>query len=91
MDHLLLDMQANFPGMTIVVVSHDLRSLDAIANYVLMLHDGTAAFAGPVDALRASDDPYVRSFLDRRVDEDQRTEVSLAPEVQQALDAWLER
>ncbi|BFR48152.1 ABC transporter ATP-binding protein [Nitratidesulfovibrio sp. HK-II] len=91
MDHLLLDMRANFPGMTIVVVSHDLRSLDAIADYVLMLHDGTAAFAGPVDELRASRDPYVRSFLDRRADEGERTDVSLAPEVQQALDAWLDR
>lgn len=91
MDHLLLDMRANFPGMTIVVVSHDLRSLDVIADYVLMLHDGTAAFAGPVGELHASSDPYVRSFLDRRADEGERTDVSLAPEVQQALDAWLDR
>lgn len=91
MDQLLLGMRAGFPGMTIVVVSHDLLSLDTIADYVLLLHDNTAVFAGSVDELRASQHSYVRSFLDRRVDDDRQTDATLAPEVQQALDAWLDR
>jgi phospholipid/cholesterol/gamma-HCH transport system ATP-binding protein len=94
MDSLLLRMKEQYPDMTIVVVSHDLASLEAIADHVLVLHDGGVAFNGsPVD-LEATKDPYLRKFLDREAEEHIQSapaDLSLAPKVRAALDAWLGR
>lgn len=94
MDALLLSMKKQYPEMTIVSVSHDLDSLKAIADYVLVVHNGTAAFAGTPDALQKTNDHYLRNFLDRKADEEAHSEtgdLSLAPKVRAALDAWLAR
>lgn len=64
MDDLLLRMKEALK-VTIVVVSHDLDSLKRIADYVLVLHDGRAAYAGPLAPLLQTTDPYLRQFLDR--------------------------
>lgn len=45
MDELLHSMHEQYAEMTLVVVSHDLASLRAIADYVLVLRDGGAVFA----------------------------------------------
>lgn len=55
--------------MTIVVVSHDLASLNAIADYVVVLGEGRTLFRGHKDDLMATDDPYLRQFLDRQGEE----------------------
>ena len=94
MDALLLAMKAEYPGMTIVVVSHDLASLNIVADHVLMLRDGGVAFIGPLAALQASEDPYLRSFLDRKPEENLRREtpgLTVNPKVRSAIDAWLGR
>jgi phospholipid/cholesterol/gamma-HCH transport system ATP-binding protein len=94
MDMLLLAMKKQYPDMTIVVVSHDLASLHTIAEHVLMLHDDGALFSGSPDDLRASPDPYLRSFLNRKPEEDIQNapaDLTLAPKVRAALDAWLGR
>ncbi|MCR5814666.1 MAG: ATP-binding cassette domain-containing protein [Desulfovibrio sp.] len=65
MDALLLSLHAQFPAMTIVSVSHDLMSLERIADYVLVLKDGLLHFAGDLASLKASDDPYLAMFLSR--------------------------
>ena len=94
MDALLLSMKKQYPEMTIVVVSHDLASLHVIADHVLVLHNGGVAFNGAPEALAATTDPYLRKFLDRKPDEDIQTaqaDVTLAPKVRAALDAWLGR
>lgn len=94
MDALLLAMKAQYPEMTIVVVSHDLESLYTIADYVLMLHVGGAAFTGSLEELKKTEDPYLRSFLDRKPEEEPGrniADLSLAPKVRTALDAWLNR
>ena len=89
MDDLLLSMHRRFPAMTIVSVSHDLESLNRIADYVLVLRDGACVFAGTRDALRASDDPYLVRFLNRDgAGDDAAAGEGASPAVQASLDRW---
>ena len=55
-----------FPGMTIVSVSHDMAGVKAVADHVLVLHEGRAVFSGSREALENTDNPYLRQFLERR-------------------------
>jgi phospholipid/cholesterol/gamma-HCH transport system ATP-binding protein len=55
-------------GATMVVVSHDMRSVFAVADQIAMLHEGTIRAAAPRDAFRETDDPVVRGFLEGRAD-----------------------
>ena len=91
MDQLLLDMRAAYPDRTIVVVSHDLASVARIAEHVLVLREGRVLFSGTATELGASGDAYLRRFMERRVEDGAaRMAVSAsAPEVRNALDAWL--
>lgn len=90
MDALLKAMHEFYPAMTIVVVSHDLASLDAIADYVLVLREGSAIFSGSLAELKESDDPYLRSFLHRQPgDNSKLTHTPPDPEVRAALNRWL--
>lgn len=50
--------------VTSIVVSHDVRAMLRIADRVALLRDGAFAFLGAPDAMRASDEPYTRSFLE---------------------------
>jgi len=52
-------------GATTVVVTHDLRSLDAIGERVLMLYDGVIHFDGTPKEFYASEDKAIQEFLDR--------------------------
>lgn len=90
MDELLLGMHERFPDMTIVVVSHDLESMRAIADRVLVLRDGFSVFDGTVDELERTKDPYLRRFLARQPDRafDAGRE-AMDPAVRAKLDAWL--
>ena len=65
LDELILRLRETF-RMTIVVVTHELPSLFLIAEKVVMLDRGKVAMAGTLDDLRASTDPRVRRFLERR-------------------------
>lgn len=90
MDQLLLDMREAFPYMTLVVVSHDLASLARIADHVLVLHEGSAVYSGTYAALRETQVPYLRGFLERRPEDAGGISVTpLAPDVREALDEWL--
>ncbi|WP_300785781.1 ATP-binding cassette domain-containing protein [uncultured Desulfovibrio sp.] len=92
MDALLLSLHERFPDMSIVVVSHDLDSLRAIADHVLVLREGKAVFSGPLAELEACDDPYLRRFLRREADagdvaaQDSESD----PRVRRAIAAWLD-
>jgi phospholipid/cholesterol/gamma-HCH transport system ATP-binding protein len=49
--------------VTQIVVTHDLECAYRIADRLIMIHRGEAIFDGSVDALQASDDPRIRTFL----------------------------
>ncbi|MDE6734195.1 MAG: ATP-binding cassette domain-containing protein [Desulfovibrio sp.] len=90
MDDLLLSLHAEYAEMTLVVVSHDLASLKRIADYVLVLRDGAAVFAGSLAELEKSGDPYLRQFLNREAGpEELALQKPPNPEVRAALEKWL--
>ncbi len=65
LDELILRLKDVFK-MTIIVVTHELPSVFTIADYVIMLDAGEVIFSGTLDELRASDNPRIRMFLERR-------------------------
>ncbi len=68
LDQLLLEMSKR-SEMTMVVVSHDLTSMRAIADYVVVLGEGRSLFVGTPAELESTTDPYLRRFLDRKAGE----------------------
>lgn len=90
MDQLLLDMKKHYPNMTTVAITHDLGSVRHIADHVLVIGNGRTAFSGSKEELYASTDPYLRSFLDRSIQEERRmTAPPLDESVRAALAEWL--
>lgn len=91
MDDLLLAMHKRYPDMTIVTVSHDLASLDKIADYVLVLGEGRALFAGTLRELKENGDKYLRQFLDRQSGvEPPDLDLKRNPVIVKALQKWLD-
>lgn len=68
LDQLLLEMKQHF-NPTMVVVSHDLTSMRAVADYVVVLGQGRTLYTGDKEALERTEDPYLRRFLDREAEE----------------------
>jgi phospholipid/cholesterol/gamma-HCH transport system ATP-binding protein len=68
LDQLLLELKRR-SEMTLVVVSHDLDSMRSIADHVLVLGEGKVLFQGPLAELEATQDEYLRRFLDRQAAE----------------------
>ena len=64
LDQLLLAVKRQFGG-SMVVVSHDLASMRAIADHVVVLGAGRTLFAGTPGELENTTDEYLRRFLDR--------------------------
>jgi phospholipid/cholesterol/gamma-HCH transport system ATP-binding protein len=50
-------------GFTSIVVTHDMRFAERLADVVLFLHQGRAQFFGPLKEFLASSDPYIQQFL----------------------------
>jgi phospholipid/cholesterol/gamma-HCH transport system ATP-binding protein len=57
-------------GMTSVVVTHDMRSVDDAADYVGFLREGSMYWQGTVQELHACPDPVVRDFVEGRSGEE---------------------
>lgn len=91
MDQLLLSMKEHFPSMSIVVVSHDLESLSKIADNVLVINEGQAAFCGNLEELQNSDDPYLKQLLGRKPNSISQPTISLGADIQAELSKWLEK
>jgi phospholipid/cholesterol/gamma-HCH transport system ATP-binding protein len=51
-------------GFTSIVVTHDMRFAERLADTVLFLHQGQASFFGPLKDFLASDDPNIKQFLE---------------------------
>ncbi len=95
MDQMLLDMKKTFPHMSIVVVSHDLDSLERIADHVLVLHAQKLVFCGSLEELQKSDDEYLQGFLARKAEPvGQKTLGNFQEQdadVHEALLSWMKR
>lgn len=65
LDDLLLRLKETF-RMTLVVVTHELRSIERVADRVLLIDAGGLRFNGDYAAMAASDDPFIRTFLLRK-------------------------
>jgi phospholipid/cholesterol/gamma-HCH transport system ATP-binding protein len=50
-------------GFTSIVVTHDMRFAERLADSVLFLHEGKAAYFGPLSGFLASSDPNIQQFL----------------------------
>jgi phospholipid/cholesterol/gamma-HCH transport system ATP-binding protein len=68
-DNLILKLKTALK-MTIVVVTHEMASVELIADRICLLHEGEVKFLGSLDDMKQSDDPYVVQFLERRPDEE---------------------
>ncbi|MEO0343276.1 MAG: ATP-binding cassette domain-containing protein [Pseudomonadota bacterium] len=55
-------------GATTMTITHDMSSVRAIADHVLMLHAGKVRWTGPIKDLDRSDSPYLEQFLNGRAD-----------------------
>jgi phospholipid/cholesterol/gamma-HCH transport system ATP-binding protein len=69
LDGLLFDLKKTFQT-TFVVVTHELRSIQRIADKVLVLRDGRLHFSGDLGEVMASRDEFVRTFFLRESDHD---------------------
>ncbi len=65
LDDLLLRLRETF-RMTLVVVTHELRSIERIADRVLLIDRGGLCFNGEYAEMAASDDLFIRTFLLRK-------------------------
>jgi len=65
LDELLLNLKSRF-GMSVVVVTHELASIEKIADTVTMLEKGKVVASGPLKEVQAMDHPMVRAFFDRQ-------------------------
>ena len=61
-NHLIRRMGQEFEA-TSVVVTHDLKTMDLVADKVAMLKNGKICFLGTPREIRASNDPVVRQFI----------------------------
>ena len=60
---LILDLQKALKT-TAIVVTHDMKSAYKVASRIAMIHEGRVLTADRPEAIRASQDPYVRQFVE---------------------------
>ncbi|MGH7965257.1 MAG: ABC transporter ATP-binding protein [Candidatus Binatia bacterium] len=65
LDELILRLKAQF-GMAIIVVTHELGSIQMIADQAVMLYEGKVLAAGTLEQVQAMDHPQIRAFFNRR-------------------------
>jgi phospholipid/cholesterol/gamma-HCH transport system ATP-binding protein len=63
MDKLIVDTQEARPGLTSVVISHDMHAVLHIADKIAMLVDGSVYMEGSADYFEKSEDALVKQFL----------------------------
>jgi phospholipid/cholesterol/gamma-HCH transport system ATP-binding protein len=55
-------------GATALSITHDIASARKIANRIAMLHEGHIVWAGPVEQVDKSGNPYVDQFIHGRAE-----------------------
>lgn len=65
LDELILRLRDQF-GVAIIVVTHELSSIQMIADHAVMLHQGRVIASGSLADVQAAAHPQVRAFFDRR-------------------------
>jgi len=68
LDKLILELRALL-GITFIIVTHELDSIRRIADRILMLDQGKAAFTGTLADAEQTNNERVRQFFERRPDE----------------------
>lgn len=61
-DELIATLQRTL-GLTVFMVTHDLDSLYTVCDRIAALGDGRIIAHGPIDAMLASEDPWVRAYF----------------------------
>jgi phospholipid/cholesterol/gamma-HCH transport system ATP-binding protein len=59
----LIEILKEHLGKTSIVVTHDIRFAERLADLVLFLHQGRAQYFGPLQGFMASSDPNIQQFL----------------------------
>jgi phospholipid/cholesterol/gamma-HCH transport system ATP-binding protein len=65
LDDLLMNLKKTL-GMTVVVVTHELRSIEKIADRVIVLHEGRMHFSGEYNELLSLKDTFIDTFFLRK-------------------------
>ena len=65
LDELILRLKDHL-GVTIVIVTHELGSIQMIADRAVMLDAGRVLATGPLEEVRQTDHPKIQAFFDRR-------------------------
>ncbi len=62
--------------LTSIVVTHDLRCIEMVADRIILLKEGVIHFQGDQEAFHSSDDPYVQAFIAGRLfDEEEQSSI----------------
>jgi phospholipid/cholesterol/gamma-HCH transport system ATP-binding protein len=69
LDALMLEMKSQF-NMTLVVVTHELRSIANIADDVIVIKEGGIHFQGPFLGLFEAGDPFITNFFLKEENDD---------------------
>ena len=65
LDRLILDLREVL-GTTIVMVTHEVPSVELVSDHIIMLHSDRVQATGPLAQVRESEDPLIRNFFLRR-------------------------
>ncbi len=67
-DALIRGTQDQHPGLTSLVISHDMEATLRTADKIAMLYEGEIILEGSPDVFRETDNPVVRQFVEGRLD-----------------------
>ena len=70
LDRLILELKNAFK-MTIVVVTHELASVEIIADRIAMMHEGKIMAIGTLEELKSKNNPIIRQFFNREPDDEE--------------------
>jgi len=69
-DQLMVRMREKL-HVTGIVITHDMRSAFTVGTRIAMLYQGRVRWEGSIDAIKSTDDPIVRQFVEGRPTEDE--------------------